>query len=259
LVQAVETVAGECRLHCDAMVVRLLGKLAAPEHPSPRCFRSAYRIGRASATSPVRRERRLPSVRTISTVSPARSTDCLGRLPMNVLRYFLITLTLAALAAIGYGFYMNGLPSGRWWDVSPLMMVVGALVGALILNSIYLALNRPTRGRVSAQPATASTSPLPEPTRAVNVKALAYLGAACVIAWLAVDIAIKLEQRQVLDRQEKLLADLANGVHDIARSVPGTSEIESSLKEIESSVSDMKNSTCEIAAGRDTASRMLCR
>jgi hypothetical protein len=87
--------------------------------------------------------------------------------------------------------------------------------------------------------------------RRTAMKALVCLSAVCLIVWCAVDIAIKLEERQTLVRQQKRLADIANGVHEIARSVPGTSGIESTLTEIDSSISDMKRSVCSMAAGRD--------
>jgi hypothetical protein len=101
---------------------------------------------------------------------------------MTLFRYLLIGLTLAALVAIGVEIYTEGLPTP-----SAVLIVVGITCG-LILNAIYLVLNRPSGWAQSAQPSTG----------AVNVKALAYIGTACVVAWFAVDIGVKIHQEQRL-------------------------------------------------------------
>jgi hypothetical protein len=110
---------------------------------------------------------------------------------MSLLRYLLIGLTLAALIFIaivlGSEIYERGLPSIPWSEV----LAGFGIMGALILNATYLVLNRPSRVRLSDRPSTG----------AVNVKALAYLGAACVIAWFVVDIAVKIHQEQRLTAQ----------------------------------------------------------
>jgi hypothetical protein len=50
------------------------------------------------------------------------------------------------------------------------------------------------------------------------MKALVCLAAVCLIVWCAADIAIKLEQAQMLARQEKLLTSIAHSVcsHSLA-------------------------------------------
>jgi hypothetical protein len=110
-----------------------------------------------------------------------------GRSPMmSFLRYLLIALTLAALVIIGVMLYIHGSPS---WGVE--LLSLAAITGGLILNVAYLFLNRPAHREVSTQPATG----------AVNVKALAYIGAACVIAWFAVDIGVKIHEEHRLTTQ----------------------------------------------------------
>ncbi len=101
---------------------------------------------------------------------------------MTLFRYLLIVLTVAALAAIGVAICTEGPPQS-----SAILIVSGIAVG-LILNATYLILNRPSRGAQSAQPSTG----------AVNVKVLAYIGTACVVAWFAVDIGVKIHQEQRL-------------------------------------------------------------
>jgi uncharacterized membrane protein YbhN (UPF0104 family) len=108
---------------------------------------------------------------------------------MNVVRYLLIALTLGPLIFVAVVLcsvlFDPGSSPPPWWVV----LTAFAVIGWLILNATYLLLNRPSRERMIPT----------EPMRgAVNVKALAYLAAACIIVWVAVDIGIKLHEEQRL-------------------------------------------------------------